>query len=120
MTVCFVSFRFVSIRFDSFRPPCFVILHRLTQNIFRDLYFGSCAVTEVAPAIEQLTNLTNLDISGNALSTIPSGSIAKTTELKRLNLSHNNLTELNEGMWQLSRTLQYRVVDNDMVAFLSD
>lgn len=69
-----------------------------TLLLFRDLYFGNCTVTAVAPTIEQLTNLTNVDISGNALSTIPSNCLAKLTELKRLNLSHNNLTELNDGM----------------------
>ena len=65
------------------------------------LYLGRKKLTELPKALEKLTQLKRLDLYGNQLTDVKG--LEKLTQLKKLYLNHNRLTELPKGLEKLTQ-----------------
>lgn len=66
--------------------------------------------------LQQLTQLTDLNLSNNALHTLPGSIIEKLAQLKQLDLSSNKLRTLPPEIGSLSAMEVLRLADNDIAA----
>uniref|UniRef100_A0A7N8WY52 Uncharacterized protein n=1 Tax=Mastacembelus armatus TaxID=205130 RepID=A0A7N8WY52_9TELE len=74
-------------------PPALFTLHRLCR-----LLLAGNLLEELPAEVKALQLLTELDLSGNRLENLPPALFSSCLELRILNVSHNSLSSLPEGI----------------------
>ena len=106
-------------------PPKEKALRRIRQIAQKgttgetELDLSRLALRSLPPELWQLNKLTNLDLSGNEISRLPSA-IGILTNLTFLNLSQNLLTSLPENIWQLAKLTRLDLSKNKLTILSSE
>ncbi|MCA9927432.1 MAG: leucine-rich repeat domain-containing protein, partial [Anaerolineales bacterium] len=91
------------------------LINRATAEKWENLDLSGRGLTELSPAIGQLTNLTILSLSRNQLTNIPP-EIGQLSRLTELYLSSNQLTAVPSEIGQLTKLAKLHLWDNELTA----
>ncbi len=101
------------------------LLHDLQPGVFNGLSLSSlrlhnCALREVQSAglFDTLTDLEELDLSGNAIHNLQSDAFDNLTSLKWLSLDNNSLSEIRGSTFRSLKNLNYLYLGNNELMFL--
>lgn len=85
--------------------------HSKGYSNLQRIYASRCHIAQIADdAFHLLTNLVELDLSGNDLSSVPTRALSDCSALRRLSLSHNPIEVLHDDAFRVCLRLLPRLV----------
>ncbi|XP_054708347.1 leucine-rich repeat-containing protein 4C-like [Uloborus diversus] len=98
--------------------PSRVFQKKMLTNL-QKIFMAECSISRIASdAFFQLSNLVELDLSGNQLETVPTEALNDCPNIRRLQLAHNPIEEIDDGMFSSLSHLTFLGLSNCRIKHL--